>query len=138
MISRKSGHHVVITSATGIINTPYRSGYGASKHALHGFYDVLRAEHHDDGINVTMILPGFIKTDISLNALVGNGSKQATMDNAQDKGMSAEKCAQLIIKAIEANKNEAYIGGAKEKLGIYLKRFFPKAAAKAIRKLKVT
>ncbi|MFK7953242.1 MAG: SDR family NAD(P)-dependent oxidoreductase, partial [Ekhidna sp.] len=47
MISRKSGHHVVITSATGIINTPYRSGYGASKHALHGFYDVLRAEHHD-------------------------------------------------------------------------------------------
>lgn len=138
MISRKSGHHVVITSATGIINTPYRSGYGASKHALHGFYDVLRAEHHDDGIKVTMVLPGFIKTDISLNALVGDGSKQASMDNAQDKGMSPEKCARHIIKAIEANKNDAYIGGAKEKMGIYLKRFWPKAAAKAVRKLKVT
>lgn len=138
MISRRSGHHVVITSATGIINTPFRSGYGASKHALHGFYDVLRAEHHDDGIKVTMILPGFIKTDISLNALVGDGSKQEKMDNAQDKGMSPEKCARLIVKAIETNKNEAYIGGAKEKLGIYLKRFWPKAAAKAIRKLNVT
>jgi short-subunit dehydrogenase len=138
MISRKTGHHVVITSATGIINTPFRSGYGASKHALHGFYDVLRAEHHDDNIMVTMILPGFIKTDISLNALVGDGSRQEKMDNAQNKGMSAEKCARLIIKAIESNKNEAYIGGAKEVLGIYLKRFWPKAAAKVIRKLSVT
>lgn len=138
MISRRSGHHVVITSATGIINTPFRSGYGASKHALHGFFDVLRAEHHDDNIKVTMILPGFIKTDISRNALIGDGSQQQKMDNAQDKGMSPEKCARLIIKAIESNKNEAYIGGVKEKLGIYLKRFWPKAAAKAIRKLNVT
>ena len=44
MVERKSGHHVIVTSTVGIINTPYRSGYGASKHALHGFYDALRAE----------------------------------------------------------------------------------------------
>lgn len=137
MVERKKGHHVVVTSTVGIISTPYRSGYGASKHALHGFYDVLRAEHHEDNIKVTIVLPGYIKTDISLNALMGDGSQQEKMDKGQASGMSAEKCARLIVKSIENNKNEAYIGGMKEKAGIYLKRFWPKAAALAIRKLGV-
>ncbi|SNS86032.1 Short-chain dehydrogenase [Ekhidna lutea] len=137
MVERKKGHHVIVTSTVGIINTPFRSGYGASKHALHGFYDALRAEHHNDNIKVTIVLPGYIKTNISYNALVGDGSQQNKMDPGQAKGMSPEKCARLIIKAIENNKTEVYIGGAKEKLGIYLKRFWPKAAAKAVRKLRV-
>ncbi len=138
MIERKSGHHVIVTSAVGIVNTPFRSAYGASKHALHGFYDVLRAEHHKDNIKVSLILPGYIKTNISYNALMGDGNPQNKMDTAQNKGMSADKCARLIVKAIESNKQEAYIAGAKEKLGIYLKRFWPKAASIAIRKLSVT
>lgn len=138
MVERRKGHHVVITSTVGIINTPFRSGYGASKHALHGFYDVLRAEHHSDNIKVTLVLPGYIKTAISFNALTGDGTPQDRMDKAQEKGMSAEKCAKLIVKAIERNKFEVYIGGVKEKLGIYLKRFWPKAAAMAVRKLRVT
>ena len=138
MVERKKGHHVVVTSTVGIINTPFRSGYGASKHALHGFYDALRAEHHQDNVKVTIVLPGYIKTNISFNALVGDGSKQNKMDPGQEKGMSPEKCARLIVKAIESDKQEAYIGGLKEKMGIYLKRFWPKAAAKAIRKLRVT
>ena len=138
MVERKKGHHVIVTSTVGIINTPFRSGYGASKHALHGFYDVLRAEHHDDNIKVSIILPGYIKTAISLNALTGDGTPQQTMDNAQANGMSAEKCARLIVRAIEKNKNEVYIGGLKEKTGIYLKRFWPKIARKVIRKLSVT
>ena len=137
MVERKKGHHVVVTSTVGIINTPYRSTYGASKHALHGFYDVLRAEHYDDNIKVTMILPGYVKTNISFNALVGDGGHQNKMDKGQEKGMSPERCAQLIIKAIEADKHTVYIGGVKEKMGIYLKRFWPKAAAKAVRKLRV-
>ncbi len=138
MIERKCGHHVTITSIVGVLNTPFRSAYGASKHALHGFYDVLRAEHHKDNIKVTLILPGYIKTNISYNALMGDGNPQNKMDAAQDKGMSADKCARLIVKAIESNKQEAYIAGAREKLGIYLKRFWPKAASIAIRKLSVT
>ncbi len=138
MIERKGGHHVIVTSAVGIVNTPFRSAYGASKHALHGFYDVLRAEHHKDNIKVTLVLPGYIKTNISYNALMGDGNPQNKMDNAQDKGMSADKCARLIVKAIESDKQQAYIAGAKEKLGIYLKRFWPKAASIAIRKLSVT
>ena len=138
MVNRKKGHHVIITSATGIISTPLRSAYAASKHALHGFFDALRAEHEKDNIYVSLICPGYIKTKISFNALMGDGSKQNTMDKAQDNGMRAERCANQIIRAIEQNKNEVYIGGLKEVAGIYLKRFFPGLFAKIVIKMSVT
>lgn len=138
MVKRKFGHQVVITSATGIISTPLRSAYAASKHALHGFYDALRAEHHDDGLRVSIILPGFVRTQISVNALMGDGSQQNKMDDAQDQGISPEDCAKKIIQAIEKNKEEVYIGGVKEVAGIYLKRFAPKLFSKIIRKAAVT
>ncbi|MDC1517066.1 SDR family oxidoreductase [Cyclobacteriaceae bacterium] len=138
MVNRKAGHHVIITSVTGIISTPLRSAYAASKHALHGFFDALRAEHEKDNIHVSLICPGYIKTKISFNALMGDGSKQNTMDKAQDNGMSPERCASKIISAIERNKNEVYIGGLKEVAGIYLKRFFPGLFAKVVIKMAVT
>ncbi len=138
MLKRKSGHQVIITSAVGIISTPFRSSYAASKHALHGFYDSLRAEHHADNLKVSIILPGFIKTQISINALTGDGSKQNTMDDAQDNGMSAEECANQIIKAIEKDKEEVYIGGLKEVAAIYMKRFFPGIFSRIVRKAAVT
>ena len=138
MAERKSGHHVIITSAVGIITTPKRSAYAASKHALHGFYDTLRAEHHDDQIKVTIILPGYVHTNISYNALMGDGTRQDKLDNAQAKGLSPEYTARKIVKAIERGKQEVYIGGFKEVFGIYLKRFFPYLFSIAVRKLSVT
>ena len=138
MVNRKQGHHVVITSATGIISTPLRSSYAASKHALHGFYDSLRAEHYDDNIKVTIILPGYVKTNISINALMGDGTQQNLMDNAQDNGLSPEYVANRIIRSIEKDKLEVYIGGLKEVAGIYLKRFLPSLFARVVRKTNVT
>ena len=138
MIERKRGHHVVITSAVGIISTPYRSAYSAAKHALHGFYDALRTEVYHDNIKVTIALPGFIRTNISMNALLGDGSKQNTMDEAQANGMTAEECGKKIIQAVKKEKEEIYIGGLKEKSGIYLKRFAPGIFSKVVRKMKVT
>lgn len=138
MIERQSGHQVIITSAVGIISTPFRSAYAASKHALHGFYDALRAEHHEDNIKVSIILPGYVRTQISYNALMGDGSKQNKMDNAQEKGLSPEACASAIIKAIEKDKEEVYIGGAKEVAGIYVKRWFPSLFSRIVRKTAVT
>jgi short-subunit dehydrogenase len=87
---------------------------------------------------VSLICPGYIKTKISFNALMGDGSKQNTMDKAQDNGMSPQRCASKIIRAIEQNKNEVYIGGFKEVAGIYLKRFFPNLFAKVVIKMAVT
>jgi short-subunit dehydrogenase len=135
-IKRKSGHFVNVSSLTGKFGTAYRSGYSAAKHALHGFFDAVRAEHFKDNIRVTMICPGFIHTPITLSALTGDGSPLKKMDQAQYKGKSAVWCAERIIKAIEKNREEVYIGG-REVVGVYIKRFFPSLFSRLIRKVAV-
>ncbi len=136
MLSRKSGHIVVVSSVVGKFGTPFRSSYAASKHALHGFFESLRAELWSQGIRVTMVCPGFVRTNISINALKGDGSTLGSMDAAQAAGMDPEICAEKIVRAVEAERNEIYIGG-KEKLGVYLQRFVPGLFARIIRKTKV-
>lgn len=138
-LQNKSGHFVTVTSVVGKFGTPYRSGYAASKHALHGFFDSLRAElwaETRDAIKVTMICPGFIHTPITLSAVTGDGSPLGKMDEAQYTGKPADWCAEKIVSAIENNKEEVYIGG-KEVLGVYLKRFVPWLFSRIIRTAKV-
>lgn len=137
-IERKKGHFVVTTSIVGKIGTPLRSSYAATKHALHGFFDSLRAEHYKDNIAVTIVCPGFVTTNVSKNALTGNGTPQNSMDTATANGIKPDRFAKLMIKAIRKKREEVYIAGAKEKLGVYTKRFFPKLLSKMIRKLSVT
>ncbi len=136
MLNEKSGHIVNISSLVGKFGTPYRSGYAASKHALHGFYDSMRAELWKENIKVTMVCPGFIKTDVSVNAMTENGEKSNKMDEAQAKGMAADVCARKIIKAIKKEKEEVYIGG-KEVYAVLLKRFLPRIFSKMIKTAKV-
>jgi len=136
-MERKTGHYLVVSSLVGKFGSPLRSSYAASKHALHGFFDSLRAEHHLDNIKVTLACPGFIKTQVSVNALNAQGEKQNIMDKAQANGMSAIECARQIIHAVEKEKDEVNIGG-KETMGIYIKRFLPTLFSKIIRKVKVS
>ncbi|TYP99568.1 short-subunit dehydrogenase [Tenacibaculum adriaticum] len=137
-IQQKKGHLVVTTSIVGKIGTPLRSSYAATKHALHGFFDSLRAEVFNNNIKVTLVCPGFVTTNVSKNALTGNGSPQETMDAATANGIDPNRFAKLMLKAIKKEKEEVYIAGAKEKLGVYMKRFYPKLLSKMIRKLSVT
>jgi len=137
-IENQRGHFVVTTSIVGKVATPLRSSYAASKHALHGFFDSLRAENYDNNIAVTLVCPGFVNTNVSMNALTGDGSPQNVMDIATQNGIEPARFANIMAKAIYKKKQEVYIAGAKEKLGIYAKRFFPKLLAIMIRKLSVT
>lgn len=137
-IERKQGHYVVTTSIVGRIASPLRSTYAGSKHALHGFFDSFRAEVFHDNISVTLICPGYVTTEISMNALTGDGSAQQSMDKATENGINPERFAKLMAKAIAKKKQEAHIAGAKEKLGVFVKRFFPRVFAFMIRKLSVT
>lgn len=135
-IKNNRGHFVVVSSLVGKFGSPFRSAYAASKHALHGFFDSLRAEHFKNNILVTMVCPGFIRTNVSINALTGDGSPLNQMDDAQEKGISAEICALEIFNAIKNKKEEVLIGG-KEKYAVYLKRFFPSLFSRILRKAKV-
>ncbi len=138
-IARKSGHLVVVSSVMGKFGTPWRSGYAASKHALHGFYDSLRAELWKScpDIYVTLVCPGWVRTSITLHALTGDGRPLNLMDRATNKGMEPDRFARQMIRAIEKHKEEVYIGGMKEVLAVYLKRFFPSLFSRIVRKARV-
>ncbi len=137
-IQKNKGHFVVTTSIVGKVATPLRSSYSASKHALHGFFDSLRAEVYQNNIKVTLACPGFVQTNVSLNALTGDGTPQNKMDKGTSSGLTSEAFAKKLLKAVKSEKQEVYIGGFKEKLGVYTKRFFPKLLSIMIRKLRVT
>ena len=137
-IKNKSGHFVTTTSIVGKIGTPLRSSYAASKHALHGFFDSLRAEVYKNNIKVMLACPGFVQTNVSINALTGDGSPQNKMDIATDNGLTSEAYVKQLLKAVKNEKQEVYIGGFKEKLGVYTKRFFPGLLSIMIRKMAVT
>jgi short-subunit dehydrogenase len=135
-LARGRGQIAVVSSLVGKFGSPYRSGYAASKHALHGFYDSLRAELTSTGIDITIICPGFIRTDVSVNALTEDGSRLQKMDEAQARGMDPDICAKKIMRDVKKKKREVYIGG-KEVMGIYIKRFFPGIFSTLLPKAKV-
>ncbi len=137
MMEQKSGHIVVTSSVMGKLGTRLRSTYAASKHALHGWFDSLRQEVYDHNIDVTLVCPGFIKTDITVNAVKGDGSKLGEMSKGQQNGMPPNTFAEKMLRAVEKNKQEIYIGG-KEVWGVYLKRLAPRLLNKVLRNADVT
>lgn len=136
MLAKNHGQVVVVTSLVGKFGTPYRSAYSASKHALHGYFDSLRAELHDKGLVVTLLCPGFIKTQVSINALTGDGSPLGTMDDAQKNGMPAKVFAKKAIQAIAEGKDEVYIGG-RERHYVLVRRLLPGVFTRMLRRAKV-
>jgi short-subunit dehydrogenase len=131
MIERQQGHVVVVSSVVGKFGTPLRSSYAASKHALHGWFDSLRAEVYDDGIGVTLACPGFVKTNVASNALYPDGTPLG--EEAEEKGIPPSDCADAIADAIEHNTAEFTVGGW-ETIGVYLKRFVPRLFRRFIRR----
>jgi len=133
MVDQKSGHIVVISSIAGKFGFFLRSAYCASKHALHGFYESLLLEQEENNVKVTIACPGKINTNISVNALTGDGEQHGVMDHNQSTGMSAEECVRNLLKSVEKGEKEVLIGN-KEIKAVTLKRFFPSLFWKIIRK----
>ena len=124
MREKKHGHFIVTSSLCGKFGVPKLSAYSASKHALHGYFESLRAEYETEGIKVTMITAGHVKTDITVHALRGNGAVNGKMQASIAGGISPELCAEKMINAVAAGKCDVLVGGI-EKYSVLLKRFFP-------------
>jgi dehydrogenase/reductase SDR family member 7B len=137
MLNQGEGHIITIASLVAKFSTPRRSAYAASKHAIVAFMDSLRAELWRDNIRVTTICPGYVKTELSYQALTADGSKQNQLDDGQKNGLSVEDFVAKAMYKIERGSDEVYIGG-KEVLAIYLKRFLPNLFNRVIRTAKVT
>lgn len=135
MLQQKSGHIIAISSIVGKFGFYLRSAYSASKHALHGFFESLRMEIYNDNVKILIVCPGKIRTNISVNAITGDGSKHSIMDESTDLGLSPEACAQQILIGIKNNREELFIGA--ETRAVLLKRFFPNLFSRIIRNQKI-
>ncbi len=132
MLARKQGQIVVISSVMGKIYTPKQSAYAASKQALHGFYNALRAEVFREGINVLLVCPGFVKTNIAKSSLNKDGVASNRESTNITNGLPPKFVAGKILDAISSDKQEIIIAGTKEKLAVMLNRFAPGLFAKFI------
>lgn len=132
MKRQKSGHVIVVSSIAGKFGFYLRSSYSAAKHALHGFFESFRLETEREGIKTLIVCPGKIKTSISLNAITDQGTHNK-MDPSHENAMSAEECANIILKAVQSGDEEILIGG-KEILAVKIRRLFPKWFGRIIRK----
>jgi dehydrogenase/reductase SDR family member 7B len=137
MIKNGGGHIIATSSISGLFGFPLRSAYSASKHAMHGFYESVWTELHDKGIRTTLVCPGRVKTNISLNALGLDGNPHGKMDQGQAQGISPEECARKILIAVMKNRRQVLVGG-NELLLARIKQFLPFLFYKLVTRIKPT
>jgi dehydrogenase/reductase SDR family protein 7B len=127
MVQAGGGRIVAISSVAGIAGVPLRSAYSAAKHGLIGYHDAVRAENEHLGIQVHVIAPGSIRTDVSRNALNADGSRRGVSDAAIDNGLPPAQAALAILGAIEAGKRELVLATGAELDVAALRRSDPEA-----------
>jgi len=126
-LARSSGHLVAVSSMMGRFSTQERSGYTASKHALQGFMDSVRLEVTQHGVHVMVVSPGFVRTEGSVSALTGDGTRYGKMDEAMAAGLAPQRVAEGILAAIEKRRRDFFPAGPREKFGLWLSRHAPSA-----------
>ncbi|XP_074552370.1 dehydrogenase/reductase SDR family member 7B [Halichoeres trimaculatus] len=125
MVRRRSGHIVVISSVQGKISIPCRSAYSASKHATQAYFDCLRAEMERYKIQVTVISPGYIRTNLSVNAVTGDGSKYGVLDKTTASGRDPRDVAQAVLRAVRHRSKDVILAGPLPTLAVYLRTLWP-------------
>ncbi len=127
MVNAGGGRIVAISSVAGIAGVPLRSAYCAAKHGLIGYHDAVRAENEHLGIQVHVVAPGSIRTNVSKNALTADGSRRGVSDAAIDNGMPPADSAAAILAAIQAGRRELVLATGMEQEIAALRRRDPEA-----------
>ncbi|BFZ02906.1 hypothetical protein BsWGS_05945 [Bradybaena similaris] len=125
MIQQQYGHIVAISSVQGKISIPHRSAYAASKHALQAYFDCLRAEVAQYNISVCVVSPYYISTNLSLNALTGDGSSYGKVDTTTKSGLKPEYVASEIVKCVTRKVDELILAPFHVQLAICLRTLAP-------------
>lgn len=114
MTQRGSGKLLFISSIAGKVGVPMRTAYCAAKHGLIGYADALRGELSQSGIDVHVICPGSVATDVSRNALSADGTPRGRSDKVIDNGIAPDEAAARIIDAVELNQREIIVADGME------------------------
>ncbi len=109
LTERDSGKLVFISSVAGKVGVPMRTAYCAAKFGLAGYAEALRAELSQGGISVHVIYPGSIATDVSRNALTGDGSVRGRSDATIDNGIAPDDAARSMLDAVDEGQREIIV-----------------------------
>jgi len=123
-LKKTGGLLVGVSSVAGKTGVPTRTGYSASKHAMFGFFDSLRIELMGTGVDVTMLAPDFVVSEIHKRAFGGDGKPLGISPMQESKIMSAADCARIMADAIEKRQREV-IMSLRGKVGAWLKLIAP-------------
>jgi short-subunit dehydrogenase len=136
-LRRSRGLVTMVASLTALTGVPTRSAYAASKHAVLGFSDSLRIELRGTGVDVTVVCPDFVVSEIQKRGLGGDGRPIGESPLDATKIMSAEECARLTVQAMASRKRLAVLS-LRGRLGRLLRVFAPglidSIAARAVTK----
>jgi short-subunit dehydrogenase len=124
MVSRKSGRIIVTSSLMGYLELPGNATYACVKHGLNGYFYSLGFELAQHGIQVQVMEPGFVKTEVTLSAMTATGEPYGKMDTTHANAMSAEAFSKRAIQQLEAGKTEIIIAGM-EGIALRLRWWFP-------------
>ncbi len=125
MVAAKGGRIIMITSVAGKVGSPMRTGYSAAKFGLNGYSDALRTEVTMHGIDVHTVAPGSIRTNVSRNAVTGDGSTRGESDPAIENGMDPGHAAKLILRAIVRGERDIIIARGFERKITQMRRLSP-------------
>ncbi len=127
---KSKGSVVAISSIAGFIGLPGRTGYSASKFAIHGFMQTLRTENLKTGLHVLIAAPGFTATNVRKSALDANGKPQGETPRKEEQMMSTEEVARRLAKAIIKRKRTLVLTFVEGKLAVFLSKWSPSLAEK--------
>lgn len=135
-LKQSRGSIVAVSSLAGLIGVPGRTAYSATKFAMTGFFEALRAEVKAAGVSVTTAYPGVVATQIRYRGFNAKGTAAGASGLKEDDAMSVETCARLILQGLERREREVVMT-ARGKLGRWLKLMMPgKVEAMALAALK--
>jgi len=124
LLRASRGRIVVVSSLAGLTGVPTRSGYAASKHALHGFFDSLRCELRGSGVTVTLVCPDFVVSEIHRRALGPDGSPIGSSPLQESEIMTAADCAAAILRAARRRRRLALLS-ARGRVGRWVRLLAP-------------
>ncbi|WP_395060257.1 SDR family oxidoreductase [Polaromonas sp.] len=123
-LKQSRGSIVAVSSLAGLVGVPGRTAYSATKFAMTGFFEALRAEMKNAGVSVTTAYPGVVATQIRHRGFNAAGAPAGSSGLKEDGAMSVEECARLIVEGMERREREVVMT-AKGKLGRWLKLMAP-------------
>ena len=135
MLAAGGGHFVVISSVLGLMSMKRRAGYCASKHALHGYFNALRAELDERGVRVLLVCPGHIDSEFSQQALEADGRPHGVDEASSRPGLSPDQCAAQTLRGLLHGEAEIY-PARWETAGVYLNRLAPALMRRVVARMR--